>query len=137
MIVGDVQEDESEIYILGLRENGSLLGRSIIFFECPPNVDADDALLGMDSYCVVFEPGQATVYGGIRRCELETEPAGSQKPGVLILEFDEISAEVLGAERIVVLELNLAGHQLEMLREGLRRILASGRRAAWPDIVKL
>lgn len=38
--------------------------------ECHDAEDEQEIALGMDTSCLVVDPGQATAYGGVRECEL-------------------------------------------------------------------
>jgi len=41
-----------------------------MFMECYDAEDEQNISLGMDTYCLVVDPGQWTVYGGVVECEL-------------------------------------------------------------------
>jgi hypothetical protein len=84
--------------------------------------DADDPQeieLGMDTYCLVVDPGQATCYGGVRECVLHGQR--------LDLALTAEAADALGMPARVSFALELTPQQVGLLRRGLARVLASGR----------
>jgi immunity protein 10 of polymorphic toxin system len=116
-VLRDASEDESEgIYVVGIRESSDPKAWSLLFMEC----DEEDADLdlGMDSYCLVVDPGQATCYGGVRECEL----LGDR----LRLLLTEEAAAALGMPTESRFRLELPADVLGMLRNGLTRVLVSG-----------
>src|SRR5215813_1002875 len=97
---------------------------SLIFMECYDAEDEQNISLGMDTYCLVVDPGQWTVYGGVVECELSGDR--------LILRLTERAAEKLRTPTEISFGLALDSTQLEVLRRGLRRVLSSGRANAVP-----
>jgi hypothetical protein len=120
MIIADVQEARDEgNYVLGVRESLEDGARGLIFIEGSPGGDEE-----MDSYCLVAAPSQAVCYGGVKQWEIGTaDEAG--RAGVLHLELDAETAEVLELPRSATFDLILTAEHLEMLRNGLRKILDS------------
>jgi hypothetical protein len=79
---------------------------------------------GMDTYCLVVDPGQATSYGGV----LEREVTDRH----LRLALAEGAAADLGLPMRSEFSLELIEDHLATVRRGLRRVLASGRPDAVP-----
>lgn len=92
-------------------------------------VDEQDVDLGMDTYCLVVEPGQATYYGGVRECELVDDR--------LRLLLTEEAAATLGMPTETSFRLELPPDQLIILRRGLARALNSGRPDSIPTRLAL
>lgn len=57
----------SEVYAVGIREAAAPGSWSLSFIECHDAEDPQEIRLGMDTYCLVADPGQATCYGASRR----------------------------------------------------------------------
>lgn len=125
-VIGDVTEDDSDVYMIGIRETSAPDSWSLLFMEPPGAEDPQDIQLGMDTYCLVAGPGQATCYGGIRECEL-----GS---GRLHLKLTAETAGTLGmpVDTSFALEL-LTPQQIDLLGRGLARVLTSGRASEVPQ----
>src|SRR5215831_6783242 len=87
-VVSDVDEDDSEVYAIGIRETGAPDSWSLSFMECYDAEDPQEIRLGLDTYCLVVDPGQATHYGGVRECQLDG--------GRLRLALSREAAESLG-----------------------------------------
>ncbi|MCA2212573.1 Imm10 family immunity protein [Jidongwangia harbinensis] len=66
----DVHADESDPFIIGLRENTTPQAWSLMLIEAEQDPDDQDLDLNMDSYALLTYPGQATTYGGVLECEL-------------------------------------------------------------------
>ena len=128
--VRDVQDATDDVYVLGLREFARPDSWSLLFMAGEPDADPDDDL---GSYCLVVDPGQATMYGGVTACSIETPASGH----VLRLKLTAEASETLDlpAESALSLELTPAG--LELLRRGLRRVLTSGRPVDTPDVLSV
>ncbi len=122
-VLRDAGEDGSGCYVLGLRETTDDDSWGLLFMECL-DVDEQDVALGMDTYCLVVDPGQATWYGGVVECELTS--------GRLRLLLTEDAAKTLGMPTEPVFALALSADQLRMVGRGLDRVLNSGRRDAVP-----
>ena len=90
-IIRDVGEDDSGVYMIGLHETAAPDSWSLLFMECYDAEDPQEIGLGMDTYCLVVDPGQATHYGGVRECELDGER--------LRLMLTEQAAQTLGMPR--------------------------------------
>ena len=114
----DVQTDDSSTFVIGLRENATAHAKSLILFQAEDDPDQQDSDLGMDTYCLVVEPGQATTYGGVLECELQ--------PKALRLRLTEDAAGVLGIPADTTFPLSVDAAQLDELRRGLYRVLTSG-----------
>jgi immunity protein 10 of polymorphic toxin system len=116
-VLRDAGEDDSDgVYVIGVRESGDPEAWSLLFMECDEE-DADPDL-GMDSYCLVVDPGQVTCYGGVRECEV----LGDR----LRLLLTEEAAATLGMPTEARFRLEMPADVLGMLRNGLTRVLVSG-----------
>jgi hypothetical protein len=93
--------------------------------ECLDPEDPQEISLGMDTYSLVVDPGQATHYGGVRECELGG--------GRLRLALSTEAASSLGMPVDVSFALDLSPQQADQLGRGLTRVLTSGRAAAFPQ----
>ena len=93
--------------------------------ECYDAEDPQEIDLGMDTYCLVVDPGQATCYGGVRECELGG--------GRLRLALTEEAASSLGMPVDTSFDLDLIPQQVDQLGRGLARVLTSGRADAVPQ----
>lgn len=94
-------------------------------FMASNNAEGEQEIsLGMDTYGLVVDPGQWTVYGGVVECELSD--------GRLILRLTKRAAEILQTPTEMGFGLALDSTKLEVLRRGLRRALTSGRANAAP-----
>jgi hypothetical protein len=118
-VVRDAGEDDSDTYIVGVCESPDPDAWSLIFMECD-----EDKEPGMDTYCLVVHPGEATCYGGVVECELR----GSD----LRLRLTEEAAETLGTPTDLRFTLVLDSAKVQMLGRGLSRVLTSGRPDAVP-----
>jgi Immunity protein 10 len=128
-VLGDVGEDDSEVYVLGLRETAEGDSWAVLFMECLDGEDEQEIDLGMDTYCLVVEPRQRTSYGGVLECELAD--------GRLRLVLTEEAAKTLGTPRELNFELRLRAEQMGMVRRGLQRVLTSGRADAVPSLLTM
>ncbi|MFF8848105.1 Imm10 family immunity protein [Streptomyces sp. NPDC015127] len=95
------------------------------FQECYDLDDEQEIELGMDTYCVVVEPGQRCYYGGIVECVASGREVR--------LVFTSEAAEALEVETHCVFSLDVPDSEMEVARSGLREILSSGR----PDSIPL
>ncbi|MFC0527088.1 Imm10 family immunity protein [Phytohabitans kaempferiae] len=123
-VLRDAGEDDGDVYVVGVRESTDPGSWSLLFMECLDADDEQDIELGMDTYCLVVDPGQATHYGGVRECGITG--------GELRLVFAEDAAATLGLPVEKRFVLDLPAQQLELLGRGLSRVLTSGRRDAVP-----
>jgi hypothetical protein len=133
-VLRDAGEDDSEVYVIGVRESTDPQSWSLLLMEFDEDdeEDADDELErddGMDTYCLVVDPGQATYYGGVIECEI----AGTE----LRLVLSEDAASTLGMPQRTQFILDLSPHQREMLGRGLQRVLTSGRADAVPRLLRV
>ena len=133
-VLRDAGEDDGEVYVVGVRESIDPEAWSLLLMEFGDDeVDADEdddeqeRDDGMDTYCLVVDPGQATHYGGVIECEI----TGTE----LRLVLTEEAARTLGMPRHTRFVLDLPPHQREMLGRGLRRVLTSGRADAIPRVL--
>jgi hypothetical protein len=124
-VVSDVGEDDSDVYMVGIRETDAPDSWSLLFIECNDAEDPQEIDLGMDTYCLVVDPGQATCYGGVRECELDG--------GRLRLTLTEEAAGKLGMPVGTSFALDLTPPQVDLLGRGLARVLTSGRADAVPQ----
>ncbi|MEU8006429.1 Imm10 family immunity protein [Catellatospora sp. NPDC049111] len=126
-VVRDVGEDDSGVYVIGIRETTEADAWSLLFMECYDADDEQEIDLDMNTYCLVVDPGQATYYGGVRECVL----AG----GRLRLRLTEDAALTLGMPVDAMLVLDVAPEQIDLLARGLTRVLTSGSPAARPELL--
>ena len=124
-VVSNVGEDDGDVYLVGIREAGTRDSWSLLFMECYDAEDPQEIDLGMDTYCLVVDPGQATCYGGVRECELGG--------GRLRLALTEEAASSLGMPVDTSFDLDLTPQQVDQLGRGLARVLTSGRADAVPQ----
>lgn len=119
-VIGEVSEDDSDVYMIAIRETDDPDSWSLLFMEPCDAENPQEIQLGMDTYCLVAGPGQATCYGGVRECELGG--------GRLHLTLTAEAAGTLGmpADTSFTLEL-LTPQQVDLLGRGLARVLTSGR----------
>ena len=123
--VRNVSEDDSEVYVVGIQETIDPDSWCLSFMECYDAEDPQEIRLGMDTYCLVVDPGQATHYGGVLQCELDG--------GRLRLVLSAEAAVSLGMPADVSFALDLTPHQVDLLSQGLARVLTSGRADAVPQ----
>src|SRR5690348_7608446 len=81
-VLRDAGEDDSEVYVIGVRESTDSQSWSLLLIEFDDEDEGDDEGDeedvdderewddGMDTYCLVVDPGQATYYGGVIECEI-------------------------------------------------------------------
>jgi hypothetical protein len=124
-VLRDAGEDDTVVYTVGVRESLDSDCWSVIFMECYDAEDEQNISLGMDTYCLVVDPGQRTVYGGVVECELSDDR--------LILRLTERAAERLRTPAEMGFRLALGSAKLEVLRRGLLKVLTSGRANAVPQ----
>jgi hypothetical protein len=118
-VIGDVGEDDTDVYLIGIRESDAMDSWSLMFMEPYDAEDPQEIELAMDTYCLVVDPGQATRYGGVRECELGN--------GRLRLALTAEAAGSLGMPVDTSFDLELTPQQVDMLGRGLARVLTSGR----------
>jgi hypothetical protein len=124
-VLRNAGEDDDNVYVVGVQESlDDPESWALLFMECYDADDEQNISLGMDTYCLVVEPGQWTAYGGVLECELSDDR--------LTLRLTERAAEKLGTPTDVSFGLALDSTKLEVLRRGLRRVLSSGRANAVP-----
>jgi hypothetical protein len=133
-ILRDAGEDDSEGYVIGVRESTDPQSWSLLLIEFDGDDEeyGDDELErddGMDSYCLVVDPGQSTFYVGVIECEI----AGAELR--LVLSAD--AANTLGMAQRTQFILDLPPHQREMLGRGLQRVLTPGRADAIPQLLRV
>ena len=63
VVLGDAGEDDSDVYVLGLRASADNEAWSLLLMECDDAEDEQEIARGMDTYCLVVDPGQRTAYG--------------------------------------------------------------------------
>jgi hypothetical protein len=127
-VLRDAGEDDDANggYAVGVRESmDDPESWSLCFMACYDAEDEQEISLGMDTYCLVVDPGQRTFYGGVAECELNDDR--------LILRVTEQAAEALGTPTEMSFALALDSTKLASLRRGLRRVLTSGRANAVPQ----
>ena len=125
-VLRNAGEDENDNgYVVGVQESLDPESWSLMFMASNDAEDEQQISLGMDTYCLVVDPGQWTMYGGVVECELSDDR--------LILRLTERAAEKLRTPTAMRLGLALDSAKLEVLRRGLRRVLTSGRANAVPQ----
>jgi Immunity protein 10 len=125
-VLRNAGEDENDNgYVVGVQESLDPESWSLMFMASNRAADEQEISLGWDTYCLVVDPGQCTVYGGVVECELSDDR--------LILRLTERAAEALGTPTDLSFVLALDPTKLEVLRQGLRRVLTSGRANAVPQ----
>lgn len=124
-VIGDVAEDDSDVYMIGIREADAPGSWSLLFMEPCDAEDPQEIQLGMDTYCLVVDPGQATCYGGVRECQL----GGGQ----LRLTLTTEAAVTLSMPVDTRFILELTPQQADQLGRGLARVLTSGRAGEVPQ----
>ena len=129
VVLGDAGEDDSDVYVLGLRASADNEAWSLLLMECDDAEDEQEIARGMDTYCLVVDPGQRTAYGGVLECELTDAR--------LRLLLTEATATDLGVPMELSFTLALSADQLRTVRVGLERVLASGRTDAVPQVLNL
>lgn len=129
-VLADAGEDDGDVYVLGLRHSAEESESwSLMFMECYDAEDEQEVALGMDTYYLVVDPGQATAYGGVSQCVVDE--------GHLRLVLATDTAEALGTPTELDFALAMDEEQIEMVKRGLTRVLASGRRNAIPSLLRL
>ena len=123
--IADAGETDGDVYTIGIREDHGPDSWSLMFMEPYDAEDPQEIRLGMDTYCLVVDPGQATCYGGVRECELHG--------GRLRLSLTEEAAGTLGMPADTSFALELTPQQIDMLRRGLERVLTAGRASEVPQ----
>ena len=125
-VVRDVGEHDSEVYVVGIRESPDPDSWSLLFMTCYDAEDPQEVDLGMDTYCLVVDPGQATHYGGVRECE--------PHDGRLRLILTEEAATSLGMAVDTSFALDVPPQRIDLPGRGLARVLTSGRADAVPRL---
>ncbi|MET8508743.1 Imm10 family immunity protein [Streptomyces sp. NPDC004787] len=116
-----VEESEGNLFLHGGED-----GRTwcINIQECYDAEDEQEIELGMDTYCIVSEPGQNCCYGGVIECEI-----GDQG---LYLRLSGETASDLGLDEETYFDLNIPDEEMRTLRRGLKEVLSSGRQDSIP-----
>ncbi len=116
---------EDEVYVLGLRERSDDESWSLLFMQAYRSHGEQEIRLGMDTYCLVVDPGQHVAYGGFLECELSHTR--------LRLLLAGHTAGDLGLHEETSFTLALTRGQLALVRRGLTKVLTSGRPGAVPQ----
>jgi hypothetical protein len=117
-------DGDDGVYVIGVSEHPDGAGRVITIQLDLDEPGEQDIGLGHDTYCLVLDPGQHTIYGGITECVIEKQ--------TLRLRLTPDAARDLGVDPSLRFDLDLAHDQLALLRAGLRRTLSAGRADARP-----
>jgi hypothetical protein len=104
-----------DVFFVTASEHPEGGGRCITFQIDADGADAD----GFDTYCLVLDPGQHTVDGGVTECDVDDRQ--------LLIRLTEEAAQTLGQGRVLRFELARDEFELATLRYGLRRTLDAGR----------
>jgi hypothetical protein len=119
-------EENQDAFVVGLSENEAGDGAYLMFQSGLRPPDAQDAALGLDSYCILDEDG-AVQYGGVTRAVLAD--------ATLTLTLTEEAAEELGlAEDARTLALDVPAQDVPRLAEGLNRIFTYGDPDKQPEL---
>jgi hypothetical protein len=116
-------------YVLGVSEYPDGGGRVVSFQLGLDDSGEQDSDQRFDTYCVVLDPGQHIVYGGITECVIEEQ--------TLRLRLSPQAARDLGVDPVLRFRLALDHEQLALVRAGLRRILSAGRDDARPRLLRV
>jgi hypothetical protein len=124
--VSDVGESETDDggYVLGLRETTADESWSLLLMAYDEE-DRDEP--GLDTYCLVVNPGQATYYGGVLQCRM----TGTE----LRLRLTPEAADILELPADIRFGLELTADQVELMGRGLNRVFTSGRSDARPALL--
>src|SRR5215510_10165927 len=78
-VLRNAGEDENDNgYVVGVQESLDSEAWSLMFMASNRAADEQEISLGWDTYCLVVDPGQWTVYDGVVECEL-SELSGRPK----------------------------------------------------------
>jgi hypothetical protein len=123
----DVGESETPdgVYVIGLRETTADESWSLLLMAYDED-DQDEP--GMDTYCLVVNPGQATYYGGVLECRI----TGTE----LRLRFAAEAADILELPADLRFGLELTAEQHQLVELGLTRVFTSGRPDAHPAVTR-
>ena len=124
-VIADAGEFEEYVYVVGIRESATPDAWSMLFQECFDEDDEQEIKLGMDTYCLVVDPGQRTVYGGVLAYQIDSDH--------LRFVLSQETADTLELPAELTFSLRLAPDVLEMLSKGLERVFTSGRPDAFPE----
>src|SRR5262249_59468992 len=81
-VLRDAGEDELiGVYTVGVRESLDSESWALMFMAKNDAHDEQEISLGMDTYCLVVDPGQWTVYGGVVACQLSDDRLGLRLTG--------------------------------------------------------
>ncbi|MCM0676227.1 hypothetical protein NCC78_16235 [Micromonospora phytophila] len=139
-VLGGAAAVQDYVYILELREDPDRESWSLVFQECG-EPDEQDRALGWDTYWI--EAGGRSCYGGLVECEIRTDkqPTLPAMPPhdltELRLVLIESAAARLRLPTEVYFTLHLDESQLQMVKQGLVRILNSGRPDSAPRLLRL
>jgi len=127
-VLRDAGEDATDVYLVGVRESTDPQSWTLLFMECLDAQDGQEIELGMDTYCLVVDPGQATSYGGVIDYRIDRE--------TLRLTLTDQAAEALGMPVQTAFALDLTPPQIDILERGLIRVLTSGRAEVIPRALR-
>ena len=121
--------DDEDCLVAGVAERDDGVGRELIFQASHEPPDEDDVECGMDTYCLVTE-GQGTAYGCVRELTIDGDR--------MHVVVDREALEDLGLDDpSIKVRLAVDAEAIEVLRDYLGRILAYGREAARPAVLRL
>ena len=114
--VADVIDDNG-VRIVGITEDpDNDEARSLMFMDGPSYTN-QDRRLGQDTYCVCDEQ-QRIAYGAVESYHVTNT--------ALVLNLTENGSDSLDLPRQMILELKLNDHDVDVLRNGLSRIIDRG-----------
>jgi hypothetical protein len=125
VVISHVSQNDNEVYTVAIHQTSAPDSWSLSFMEPYDAEDPQEIRLGMDTYCLVVDPGQATYYGGVLECQLDG--------GRLHLALSKEAAGSLGMPADISIALGLTPQQVDLLSQGLARVLTSGRADAVPQ----
>ena len=76
-VLRDAGEDDGDVYVVGVRESADPMSWTLLFMEPYDMADEQEIALGMDTYCLVVDPGQSI----LRRCDRVRDQRRSSASG--------------------------------------------------------
>jgi hypothetical protein len=79
-VLRDAGEAAEGGHVLGVRETRDAESWSMLFMECIDAEDKQEVALGMDTYCLVVDPGQANITAASANARSTISGCGSCSP---------------------------------------------------------